>query len=82
MQLWEILSLFVFPFIGQYSEDRSLSLDSMSYDPDSIWRRRQHRVINIGEIDHLGRYRSRFEQPPENPATKTVGFKMTQAMKR
>ena len=33
-------------------------------DPDSLWRRKRHSVVNIGRIDELGRYQSSFEKPP------------------
>ena len=34
--------------------DRTLSVDSL--DPDSLWRRKTSGVVNIGSVDHLGRW--------------------------
>ena len=41
-------------------------LDGSLLDPtgENLWHRKQHSVVNIGQIDHLGRYKSAFEQPP------------------
>jgi len=39
---------------GMGEEERTMpSFDSI--DPNSIWRRKKHNIVNIGKIDELGR---------------------------
>ncbi len=55
-------------------------------DPDHIWRRPQYSIINIGQIDDLGRYCSLLEQlplaPGERGSSMTASSKLGRAMKK
>ena len=55
---------------GMTAEKSMLSPDL--FDPDSIWRRRQHTAVNIGHVDELGRYRSAFERLPTSSSSAGV----------
>ena len=61
---------------------RDLSLDSI--DPDSLWKRKNHAMVNIAKVDGLGRYQSSFEQLPAGSGSESgsVGSKLSRAMKR
>lgn len=58
------------------------------FDPDSIWKRKSHSIVNIGRIDGLGRYTSSFEKPPimtssaSSDSIKSSSSKLTRAVKR
>ncbi|XP_040570619.1 A-kinase anchor protein 10, mitochondrial [Lepeophtheirus salmonis] len=61
----------------------SMNMDT-SWDPNYIWRSMSSlnvssRIVNIGEIDHLGRYISHFESPPSaNPSAVAVAASIQQ----
>lgn len=38
----------------------------LSTNPDNLWRRKKTTLTNIGHVDHLGRYTSSFEAPPDS----------------
>ena len=59
---------------------RETSFDNV--DPDNLWKRKQYSVVNIGEVDKFGRYRSSYEQLPSNSREGGVGSKFSQVMKR
>ncbi len=51
----------------KHSKRRSKSPDFLdkSADPDHLWQRKQTVLTSIGHVDHLGRYRSSLQLPPE-----------------
>ncbi len=71
----------------QERAEESSTLPPMSelLDPDQIWKRPQYAVINIGQIDDLGRYCSLLEQLPGGPGDRnamTASSKLGRAMKK
>jgi len=70
---------------------RSKSPDflDISSEPDYLWKRQQNMITNIGHMDHLGRYISSFDLPPDvskrqvlSNSTPNMKSKISKAVKR
>ena len=70
---------------------RSKSPDFLdkSSESDYLWKRQQNMITNIGHMDHLGRYISSFDLPPDvskrqvlTSETPTMKNKISKAVKR